>query len=187
MKKKTTTNKSAFLHLGYITRSHGVNGEVFIALLCAESSLSTKLVSRKIQIRKNNDIILSTSIFRIRCHKAGLIAQLEGIQSIEQVKNLIRASVFAPRDLFVSSSGQNMYLCEVEGFELHDKSRNFIGTVLGFSSNGAQDLLRIQKNNKESDLFEVPFIQPLITEVDFKTKKIITDLPFEWPGLDDEH
>lgn len=185
--KKKTTNKSVFLHLGYITRSHGVNGEVFIALLCVESSLSTKLVSRKLQIRKNNEIILNTGIVRVRCHKNGLIAQLEGIQSIEQVKDLIGASVFVPRSLFVSSSGQNIYLCEVEGFELHDKNRSFIGTVLGFSSNGAQDLLRIQKNNKESDLFEVPFIEPLITEVDFKTKKIFADLPFEWPGLDDDH
>ena len=183
LKKKT--NNSDFLHLGYITRSHGVKGEVFIALLCEESSLSNKLVNKKISIRKNNTTVLNANILQIRCHKAGLIAQLEGIQKIEQVKDFIGASVFAPKSLFVSTPGQNIYLCEVEGFELHDKNRSFIGTVSGFSSNGSQDLLRIQKKQKESEVFEISFCHPLIIEVDFKAKKIFTDLPFEWPGLDD--
>ena len=183
--KKKTTNNSDFLHLGYITRSHGVKGEVFIALLCEESSLSNKLISQKISIRKNNTTVLSANILQVRCHKAGLIAQLEGVHKIEQVKDLIGASVFVPKSLFVSTPGQNIYLCEVEGFELHDKNRSFIGTVSGFFSSGSQDLLRIQKKQKKLGLFEIPFHQPLIVEVDFKAKKIFTDLPFEWPGLDD--
>ncbi len=183
---KTTTNKSAFLHLGHISRSHGINGEVFISLLCMDPVLPDKLKNQKIQLQKNNSIILNTKVLQVSCHKTGLIAQLEGVQSIEQVKDLVGSSVFAPKNLFVSTSGQNMYLCEIEGFEVHDKSRNFLGKVMSFSSNGAQDLLKIQKGDKVSNIFEVPFIEPLITEVDSKTKKIFTDLPSEWPDLDDE-
>ena len=183
---KTTTNKSAFLHLGHISRSHGINGEVFISLLCIDSTLPDRLINKNIQIQKNDSIILNTKVLQVSCHKSGLIAKLEGIQSIEQVKNLVDFSVLAPKNLFVSASGQSIYLCEVDGFEVHDKSRNFLGKVMSFSSNGAQDLLKIQKGDTVSDVFEVPFIEPLITEVDFKTKKIFTALPSEWPDLDDE-
>ena len=186
--KKTTTNKSinSFLHLGQISRSHGLRGEVFISLPFRDSDLPNRLLNKKIQIQKDENI-LDVEVLQIRWHKQGLIAQLEGIDSIEQVKTFVGAQVFAPKNLFISASGENMYLCEIEGFEIWDKSRSFIGIVSGFSSNGAQDLLQIQTNNKISNVFEVPFIEPLVTEVDFKAKKILTDLPFEWPGLDDKH
>ena len=86
------------------------------------------------------------------------------------------------KSLFLSDLGENIYLCEVLGFKVYDKNYGFIGEISGFSNNGAQDIIIVQKESSGLKM-DILFIPELITKIDFKKNSLILNLPSGWPGF----
>ena len=174
------SNKN-FLKIGRITHVHGLKGECFVSFF--SSGVDPLIIEKQdVQIRKGSELVLSSAVQMARSHKKGMIVQLEGIESKKAAELLKGASFFVPVELFSSIKGENIYLCEVLSFEVCDKNRGVLGKVSAFSENGAQDLLLVQNENKDS--IEIPFINEFIVHIDFELQKINVDLPLDWPGLE---
>lgn len=77
-------------------------------------------------------------------------------------------------DLFVSKPGEGIYLNEIKNFKLKDPEQKVLGEIVGFSSNGVQDLLVVEANGKK---VEVPFVDAFIKKIDFKHQAVVMDLP----------
>lgn len=88
-------------------------------------------------------------------------------------------------DHLISQPGEVIYLSEIDGFEVLQRDEMLqgdprpLGRIIGFSSNGAQDLLRIE-NSK--GVFEAPFVSAFIVKIDFLERKIFVNFP---SGLQD--
>ena len=196
LKTKTTIDNLAgsFIPLGQAGRPHGLRGELCFLQACVNKNeennrkdLLKKLLHQNIQARKGEKIVLAGKAESLRPHKKYFILKIEGADTIEQAKLLTGSKIFAPKHLFKSLKGQDIYLCEVLGFEVYDRKRRRLGKVSGFADNGAQDLLKVLIDCKKEELCcFIPFVDSLVKNVDFKTRKIAVDLPFSWPGLDDE-
>jgi 16S rRNA processing protein RimM len=52
--------------------------------------------------------------------------------------------------------------------------QNLIGAIVGFSSNGPQDLIVVNYNGKD---IEIPFVEAFICDLDFDHKKLMMELP----------
>jgi len=55
-----------------------------------------------------------------------------------------------------------------------DKNRGEVGTIVGFSSNGPQDLIRVKTS---TGVYEVPLIKPFIEKIELPEQKIYMDIP----------
>ena len=88
-----------------------------------------------------------------------------------------KSQVYIPEELLEAEPGETIYLHQIEGFELMDKEGKSLGCIVGFASNGPQDLLRVQTSGGEA---LVPFVDAFIEGIDFEKNQVIMDLP---PGL----
>lgn len=113
-------------------------------------------------------------------HKDGLIVKLKGVPSRNEAETLRKSAVFVSEEVLVSEPGEPIFLGEIEGFTLVSKDDAVLGKITGFSSNGPQDLLKVETPKGER---LVPFIDEFIVDIDFDKECVRMDLP---PGLLDE-
>ena len=169
-------NSPGFLKIGRVTRVHGLKGEIFVSLFAPQKSLPSLVVGQFVQIKEDYEVKGASS------HKQGMIIRLKGVEFKAQATPLIGYDFYAPKELFSSEQGEEIYLCEVLNFEVVDKTRGYLGKIQGFSDNGAQDLMLVQK--EVSTKLEIPFIKEFLVHISFESQKIQVDLPLDWPGLD---
>ena len=158
--------------VGKIKGSHGIRGEVFLLIFSKDSSW----ISTQIQIYlTNNEIDFKAyTLNRVKPHKEGVIAVLDGIASRNESDLLIGHEIWVDSSVFVSKNQQSLYLVEIEGFEIRDAKAGRVGFIQGFSSNTAQDLLLVKGKNAE---FEIPFVKEFIIQINHDEKIIHTNLP----------
>lgn len=107
--------------------------------------------------------------------KKGFALRVEGVSDRNAAEELIGCPVFIPEDFLVSKKGEAIYLREILNFEVIDAVRGSVGTISGFSDNGAQDLIVISDNQKKQS--EVPLVKPLLERIDFENEKVFMDIP----------
>lgn len=176
--------------VGKIRDAHGLKGELFVVLFAksadwAEDLKELTLVRQKVvplefAQKKNNpppayeEVSETFGVRKWKPHKIGMIIQLEGITHRTQAEDFRGARVEIEQDLLVSKPGEEIFLKEVEGFEVFNGEQS-LGRVVGFSSNGAQDILVVQAPDEKK--VEVLFIEEFISEIQWKEKTIRMNLP----------
>lgn len=159
-------------NIGKVKDAHGLKGELYILLFTDEFSWFKKIEKFCLINIKNNEV-LNLTVERLKPHKDGIIIKPREFNDRNQTE-AVKGFLFSiDESFFVSEPGEDIFLGELLGFSVWEKS-NFLGEVSGFFDNGAQDLLQIKKVEME---FEVPFVEEFIEEVDFETKKIKVRLP----------
>lgn len=161
--------------VGIVSDAHGIRGEAYIIIFSGDISWIDDI--QEIAVKSASTSLEQwLKIKKIKPFKKGFIASFDGIIDRNQAEEIKKFEVWIDENLFVSEDGEQPFLTELLGFELHDKSLGLVGRVSEFSSNGQQDLLVLDtKVNLQS--VEIPFIKEFVIEVDYKTKKIMTDLP----------
>ncbi len=125
---------------------------------------------------------LGMNVIEARVHKNGIVCLLEPMFNRTQAEQLIGLEFYVDEKHFESEKGETIYLREIHGFQVHDSAGNNRGTIVGFSSNGFQDLLVIQNEKGSGSEYMVPFIENLIQKIDFENQKVIMMIP---EGLDE--
>ena len=158
--------------VGKIKASHGIKGEVFLLIF----SKDTSWVSTKIQIHltRNEKDFKAYALSRVKPHKEGIIAVLDGITTRNESDLLIGQEIWVDPAVFVSKNQQSLYLVEIEGFEIIDTKAGSIGFIKGFSSNTAQDLLLVEDDDTE---YEIPFVKEFIVNINHEDRIVETNLP----------
>jgi 16S rRNA processing protein RimM len=164
-----------FVKVGYVKDAQGLRGEVFVRLPTEEAAWLSDL--NHIQLQKEG---VSPSLYVVESakrHKNGLIVKLEGVADRNASEKLKGFEFLIPENLLISEVGESIYLREVLGFQVKDRELGVLGVIHSFDSNGAQDLIVIQKDGRE---LLIPFVQPFIERMDFQNQRIEMNLP---PGL----
>ncbi len=152
------------IHVGKVLDAHGIRGDIYCIVFSGDASWVGDLETLK----------LGTEVFkinRIKEFKKGFIASLEGFTDRNRAESYKGKDVWVDEDLFISEDGDALFLKEILGFEIQDKTLGPVGKITGFSSNGLQDLLVI------SNKIEIPFVKEFVLKMDFDKKIIQTDLP----------
>lgn len=168
-----------YVHVGKIHSAQGIRGDVFIYIFAGEAAWSdqwkTLYLGPKDAKEPNQEIKINHLRFHQKQKKPGFVLKLDGITDRNKADELIGLQVFIPEDFLVSVEGEEIYLREVLGFEVVDKERGLVGTVEGFSGNSMQDLLVVKDEQGRS--FEVPFVEPILIEIQKAEKKLQMDIP----------
>ncbi len=162
-----------FKLVGKIKEAHGLRGEVYVLIFSGDISWLPKL--KELQLKNpETEEVLSFKKFKAKPFKKGFILSIDGILDRTQAEKFHGFTVLIPAPMFVSKPGETIYLSEIADFFIHDMEGVVLGQIVGFSTNGSQDLLVVQGEKTKAD---IPFVGPFIKEINFEKKFIIMDLP----------
>jgi len=179
MTNEESESKSWHL-IGKVHSAQGVRGQIFVMFFPETTPW----------IKKWKTLVLSEMehsaapkkeypIKRVQPHskqgKSGYVVTLEHVTDKDVADSLAKRFIWIPGDFLKSGKGDaTIYLKEIEGFQVIDKTLGDVGTIVAFGSNGPQDLITIQTANGN---FDVPLVKDFIVTIDFDGKKIHMDIP----------
>lgn len=151
--------------LGYVTRAHGIQGALAYQVLNTQSDC----------LREGLEIALLTKkpprYFKIQQILSGGRFLLEGLSDRTEAEKLAKTEIWVKRSDFREITSDEVYLADLIHFEAQDLKGQSLGIVTGFSDNRAQILVEL--NHKTL----VPFIKPILIQIDEEKKRIVLDLP----------
>jgi len=157
------------VEIGYISRTHGVRGDVVIKLYNIESkSLKNDLVI----FLGDNDSNLSK--FHVKNVRYGnkLILKFVDVDDVEFATTLIGSKVFISKDDIKHGLKSNEFLLnDLLGFKVITDDDVVLGIITGFSSNGVQDIAQVKSaSGKKCDVL---LIRPFLKEIRYDESSII--------------
>ncbi len=161
--------------VGIVSDAHGIRGEVYVIVFSGDISWIEKM-TEIILVSQPTETRSTHKIKKIKAFKKGFIVSFHGIIDRNQAEELKKYEVWIDKNLLVSNDGEQPFLNELIHFEVIDIKLGLIGKVIQFSSNGQQDLLVLDKSVNNQNI-EIPFIKQFVSQVDYASKKIMTDLP----------
>ena len=162
-----TKDNKALTLIGKVLDAHGIKGDIYCFVFSGDASWVPKL--KEIYLNENKFIINRAKPF-----KKGFIANLETVTDRNRAEELKGADVRVASQMFISQPGEAFYLVELMNYTVKDKVLGVVGVVESFSSNGIQDLLDVNSNDKS---YEIPFVKEFVTRIDHDKKIIEMSLP----------
>ncbi len=171
--------------IGKVKDAHGIRGEIFVIVFSGEAPWLDRLKELTIHgVRQEGGGWLTLDLKSARLHKNGFIASSPQIQNRNEAEALKGCELYVPVEFLISKPGDSIFLSEIEGFKVLLADGTELGQIIGFSSNGVQDLLvvRDKKINDEREIL-IPLIPEFVSEIRFEKSEIVMILP---PGLTED-
>jgi 16S rRNA processing protein RimM len=111
-------------------------------------------------------------VIAARRHGEFLVAKLEGIESREQAAAYRGTEIAVPRDALPETNDDEVYLSDLAGCEVVNRSGRQLGVVTGVADYGAQPILRVSGDGGER---LIPFVPAYVLEVDLEANRIDVD------------
>jgi 16S rRNA processing protein RimM len=162
-----------FRLIGKIKEAHGLRGDFYVLVFSGDVSWLKELKGFQLKDPVSGDVYDFSKV-SAKPHKQGFILTIEGIIDRTEAEKYHGFHVLIPSDLLVAKAGETIYLAEIENFEVKDADGRLLGRIVGFSSNGAQDLLIVENKTSKA---EIPFVEAFTKEINFEGKYLVMDLP----------
>lgn len=157
--------------IGKILNFHGIKGEAKVGFSKGQETFLKTL--KKVYIKRDSDYI-EVNIVGLRFHKDFALIQFAEISSINDLMPYKSCLIFVERKTIRENLEEDEFLVdELTGMAVFDKDDNKIGSIVGVSNNGANDMLSVKSQTKKISL--VPFVKELVPEVDIKNRKIVVN------------
>ncbi len=159
--------------VGKVREAHGLKGDLYVLIFSGDISWAKRMKSFGLKA-KDSDEIQSFTVERTKPFKKGIIVKASEIKDRTDAEGVEHMEFFVDDELLVSKPGETIYLSEIKNFKLKNPEQTVLGEIVGFSSNGVQDLLVVEADGKK---VEVPFVDAFIKKIDFKHQAVVMDLP----------
>ena len=160
--------------VGKVREAHGLKGDLYVVIFSGEISWAKRMKTFALKA-KNSDEMTTFNVERTKPFKKGLIVKAAEIKDRTAAEGIEHMEFFIDDELMVSKPGETIFLNEILNFKLKDPEQNTLGEIVGFSSNGVQDLLVVSYAGDKKA--EVPFVDAFIKKIDFKHQTVVMDLP----------
>lgn len=172
---KNMINSNEITKVGKIKDAHGLKGELYFLSFSGEISWLENLAEVFLENKADTvPAFIRYNLLKFKEFKDGAIIQLAGIDDRTMAEKLKGCSLYIPNEQLISDKGETIYLTEIINFTVYDSTKKQLGVIEGFSSNGAQDILVIKKDDFT---YEVPFVDDFIVEIKYQEKIIIMNFP----------
>ncbi|MEZ4775167.1 MAG: ribosome maturation factor RimM [Bacteroidia bacterium] len=165
--------KEDCIEIGYISKAHGLKGEVTAVLDVYDVADYQKV--RTLYLARKTAPLQAFSVRKLTVTgKKAVILNLEGITTREQAENLTGTTLFYPAENLPALPDGNFYFFEVIGFAVEDQRHGPLGIVKDFADGPAQNLMIIDYQGFE---VLVPITDEFVHQADKEKKIIYTSLP----------
>lgn len=166
---------SKYISVGKILNFHGVRGEAKVGYSKNQQEFMTMLSD--VFVYKNNEY-LPFKVTNVKFNNKFAILKFEGINTVNEIVEYKNCLIFVEESTIRENLEDDEFLIdELVGMKVLADGKQ-IGTVVGVSNNGANDLLSVKSNSQKICL--VPFVKAIVLSVDIKSKEVIVE---NIPGL----
>ena len=163
----------AFIHIGTLTRAHGLKGE-----LCVEWHADSPLCSMRLYLQVGKEAPQVARVMAVRMHKGRPLALLEGVRDRTEAEKLRGARLLLPQDALPQAAEDEMYLYQLPGLEVAHEDGRSIGHIDHVEFAGGQEIWAIRTAGGREILF--PAVASFVLSVDLEKGRVVIDPP---PGL----
>ncbi len=158
-----------FIKIGKITKHLGIKGHSKLFYFGDIENFKYKEV-----FLKNKGELLSYFIEERKIHKNFLILKIKGINSIDDVNNILKGKdVYIKKSQLPPLEKGEYYWHELLGLEVFDIEENYIGKVTDIIETGSNDVFQVTQGTKE---ILIPYIEQVVKKVDLASNKMIVQL-----------
>ena len=158
--------------LGFISKAHGIRGEVKVVFDVNDIYEYTELESVYL-LQKGKLIPFFVDAIRIQGESNALI-QFRNTYDRDQAEALKGCKLLLPLDLLPETDENGFYYHEVIGYKIHDKELGELGTISDVMEMPGQDLIAMQYKNQE---VLIPISDEVVLFPDHENKIMHTQLP----------
>ncbi len=169
------TDQGDHIPIGYVRKAHGIRGDVLVRGLVSDAA------DRFAGVTSLTTGDPAARVFRVTAstpHSGDHILHLEGIDTRNDAEDLIGTQFVVPASDRRALDDGEWWAEDLVGCEVSDRDGQRIGTVTDVVTGAAQDRLVVMTDGGVAG--EIPFVDPLVPEVDITERRIVVDLP---PGL----
>lgn len=176
-KSVSSLNENDLRKIGKFLHAHGLRGELYLYIFSGDYDWFGDIEVIYLPAKRNTGLFVEFSVKSYRSHKGGILVTLQGVDNRNLSDELSGSEVWIPRDFFITDdSDEKIFLVEIEGFNVFAENR-IIGKIIGFTNNGAQDLIIVKPEVTIKENYEIPFVPEFIDEIDYDNKLVKMNLP----------
>jgi len=154
--------------VGYITKTHGLKGEVKLRPSLTDPSLVQDV--RRARIVGDDGDSVETVLEKVRGQGGRWIVKFKDFKTIEQAQDLVGRSLEVYCEDFQPLPEGEYYWFQVEGLQVFDEAGRYYGTVNEIIVTGSNDVYVVKDGDKELLL---PMIDSVVKSIDPKENKLI--------------
>lgn len=155
--------------IGYVRRAHGIRGDVVVRGMISDAA------ERLVTGSTVTDGSTSHAITAHRPHRGDVVVHLDGIDDRTAAEALVGTRFITTKDDRRELESDEWWAEDLIGCAVIDTGGRHLGTVVDVINGAAQD--RLQVETREHLRAEIPFVDPLIVDVDVRRSRIEVDLP----------
>ena len=159
--------------LGYVSKTHGLQGEVNVFLDVDFPEDYEEMESVFLQLQSSGTLI-PFFIENFRLQKDSAIVKFEDVDSIEQAEELVKAQLYMPLDQLPTLEEDQYYFHEIIGYRIEDEQEGRLGTIKDVYEAGAQELIAMDYREQE---ILIPLTDEVVRKVDKAQQIVYTRLP----------
>jgi len=161
---------SKYVSVGKILNFHGVRGEAKVGYSKNQKDFMESLSD--VYILKDNQYLPFT-VKSIKFNNKFAIIKFDGIDTVNDIAEYKNCLIFVEEDEIREKLNEDEFLIdELVGMTVISDEKQ-VGTVIGVSNNGANDLLSVKSNTGKICL--VPFVKAIVPNVDIKSKEVTVE------------
>jgi len=157
-----------WIPVGYITKTHGLKGEVKLRPSLTDPSLVQDV--RRARIVGDDGDSVETVLEKVRGQGGRWIVKFKDFKTIEQAQDLVGRSLEVYCEDFQPLPEGEYYWFQVEGLQVFDEAGRYYGTVNEIIATGSNDVYVVKDGDKELLL---PMIDSVVKSIDPKENKLI--------------
>ncbi|MBW6498273.1 MAG: ribosome maturation factor RimM [Bacteroidales bacterium] len=160
-------------YLGYVTKTFGYKGEVFIFLDVDDPSYYKELESVFILLG-GKLIPFFVQKISLRPNSPEAVVRFQDVDTPEKAQHLAGSELYLPLELLPPLKGNAFYFHEIVGYEVIDKQYGDLGKITGVLEFPGNPVFQIQAGKKE---VLIPANDQIIERLDRQNKKIHINAP----------
>lgn len=164
--------------IGYVAKTHGIKGELNVALDTPYEPADFKFLVFEIDSIYVPFVITNTRGQGV----ANRLVSLKGIDSVEEARELAGKTAYVlvselknQPDYDNEADVDGIYLSDLVGYCVTDENGNHIGTISGFNDDTQNYLLEIK--NDEGKVLLIPYVDDWVVDFDSDKRTISFNLP----------
>jgi 16S rRNA processing protein RimM len=158
--------------IGRVVRPHGLAGEVAVEIW---TDFPERFVpGLSVTLRSDAGETRPGVVATVRPHKGRMLIRFEGVDGPEAADALRGLDLVVPAGDVPPRPEGYVFHHEVQGCTVVDREGSPLGTVRDLTAASAGPLLEIET---PLGLRDVPFVRPIVVEVDLAARRIVLDPP----------
>lgn len=157
--------------LGFISKTKGLDGELFIQLDVDDPEDYQELESVFVEIKQN---LVPYFIEYIDFQDKKVVVRFEDIDSLEDAHTLVGCKLFLPLDNLPPLEDGQFYYHEVINFQIVDQTLGKLGIITNIYETGNQDLIAMLYQGRE---ILIPLVDEFVLKINREEKILEVNLP----------